>query len=459
MITSPRIRKPRIALAALASTALGLGLVVAPPLPPIEAQAAPASFKISGSGFGHGVGMSQWGAQAQALSGRSAAQILAYYYTGTKVAAKTSGNIRVQLATSSSSITFTGGAGTVTVGATTRNAVKGEVVSLSVSGSNVVARGSVFGSMTGATAIFKWSSGGYVTVAGAASKSGYGRGQIEVTNIGGKTNVVANLPLARDYIYGVAEVPASWSPAALQAQAVAARTYALQQSLKSACNCNVYSTTQSQVYTGRDKELEPGASAGKWVAAVNATSTSSTQGNAVVNSSGALVTTYYYASSAGRTENNEDVWGGTPLAHTRSVADSWSMKTTTPANYRSWTETVSQATMAKAFGLPDVAKIGASGKTAGGSPRQIVATASNGKTATLKTTDFRSKLGLKSTWIQIAAYVDPGPAPVTPFGQIMASPDMDRDGRGEVLGVDQVGNLYRYPMMANGKLGARAHIG
>ncbi|MCL2802580.1 MAG: N-acetylmuramoyl-L-alanine amidase, partial [Micrococcales bacterium] len=54
---------------------------------------------------------------------------------------------------------------------------------------------------------------------------------------------------------------------------------------------------------------------------------------------------------------------------------------------------------------------------------------------------------------------DPGPPPVTPFGQIMASPDMDRDGRGEVLGVDQVGNLYRYPMMANGKLGARAHIG
>ncbi|WP_051235934.1 stage II sporulation protein D [Paenibacillus pinihumi] len=38
-------------------------------------------------GYGHGVGMSQWGADAMAKRGRSAKQIIAHYYSGTKVEA------------------------------------------------------------------------------------------------------------------------------------------------------------------------------------------------------------------------------------------------------------------------------------------------------------------------------------------------------------------------------------
>gem|GEM_PF-224969 len=38
---------------------------------------------FTGSGFGHGVGLSQWGARAQALDGRSYRQILGYYFPGT----------------------------------------------------------------------------------------------------------------------------------------------------------------------------------------------------------------------------------------------------------------------------------------------------------------------------------------------------------------------------------------
>jgi SpoIID/LytB domain protein len=40
---------------------------------------------IMGWGNGHGVGMCQWGANALAKSGWTAAQILAHYYTGTQV--------------------------------------------------------------------------------------------------------------------------------------------------------------------------------------------------------------------------------------------------------------------------------------------------------------------------------------------------------------------------------------
>jgi stage II sporulation protein D len=42
----------------------------------------PARFVFTGRGYGHGVGMSQWGAQGMALAGKSAEEILTYYYPG-----------------------------------------------------------------------------------------------------------------------------------------------------------------------------------------------------------------------------------------------------------------------------------------------------------------------------------------------------------------------------------------
>ena len=40
------------------------------------------SFNFQGNGFGHGVGLSQIGAKAMALDGKSAEDILKYYFTG-----------------------------------------------------------------------------------------------------------------------------------------------------------------------------------------------------------------------------------------------------------------------------------------------------------------------------------------------------------------------------------------
>ena len=42
----------------------------------------PARFVFAGKGYGHGVGMSQWGAQGMAVSGKSAEEILKHYYLG-----------------------------------------------------------------------------------------------------------------------------------------------------------------------------------------------------------------------------------------------------------------------------------------------------------------------------------------------------------------------------------------
>jgi stage II sporulation protein D len=39
----------------------------------------------NGKGFGHGLGLCQWGAQGQALEGTKAAEILRFYYPGSKL--------------------------------------------------------------------------------------------------------------------------------------------------------------------------------------------------------------------------------------------------------------------------------------------------------------------------------------------------------------------------------------
>src|SRR5690606_39327870 len=49
------------------------------------AAAAQEVWTNEGGGGGHGVGLSQYGAYGKALEGRSATQILTYYYKGTSV--------------------------------------------------------------------------------------------------------------------------------------------------------------------------------------------------------------------------------------------------------------------------------------------------------------------------------------------------------------------------------------
>ena len=47
-----------------------------------NAQGAPVGFSFRGRGHGHGLGLCQWGARGRALSGQTAEEILAAYYTG-----------------------------------------------------------------------------------------------------------------------------------------------------------------------------------------------------------------------------------------------------------------------------------------------------------------------------------------------------------------------------------------
>ena len=230
----------------------------------------------------------------------------------------------------------------------------------------------------------------------------YRHGRLEMGVLGGQVNAVNVLRLHDEYLYGIGEMPSSWAPAALDAQAIIARGYALANmgSLKSDCNCNVYDSVKSQHFTGWSKENETTGTTNwgsRWKAAVDRTSVGATTGK-VVEYQGKLATTYYFSSSGGRTQNSEDVWV-TAIPYLRSVPDPWSLDPLNNPTYAEWTRAITQAAMATAFGLPDVASIDLTQRTVAGGMKSAVATSSSGATATLTGELLRTRLGLPSSWV------------------------------------------------------------
>ena len=224
----------------------------------------------------------------------------------------------------------------------------------------------------------------------------YRWGRLEATRIGGTLNLVNVLRLHDEYLDGIAEVPTSWAPAALQAQAVAARTYAIRALAgkpSSSCACDVHDDTRSQVFRGWDREGGQGGS--RWVAAVHATAPSSRSGR-VVTYQGKPIDAVYFSSDGGATENSEDVWSSA-VPYLRSVPDPWSAGGGNPL--ASWTRTRTQAQVAAAFGLPDVASLDLSDRTAGGSVRSAVATSSDGRSVRVSGPALISRLGLPARWL------------------------------------------------------------
>jgi len=115
------------------------------------------------------------------------------------------------------------------------------------------------------------------------------------------------------YVRGVvaAEMPASWPAAALEAQAVACRTYALT-AHAGGSRFDVYADTRSQVYRG----------AAAYTASTNA-AVAATAGQ-IVTYEGAPAITYFFASSGGRTESVESAFAGSsPEPWLRGVRDQY----------------------------------------------------------------------------------------------------------------------------------------
>jgi SpoIID/LytB domain protein len=220
--------------------------------------------------------------------------------------------------------------------------------------------------------------------------------------------VVLKLSMQK-YLYGLGEMPASWPAAALRAQAVAGRTYALHRirsygQHRYPCDCALYDGSIDQVYVGDERRTGSGPWWGEWKSAVRRT-----RGLAVVRR-GKPIQALYSSSSGGHTENNENVWGGTPLPYLRGVRDRFDGVDANP-NFRwrvemPWRKVA--ARLDRAFGTGRLAKIslvrpfGVSGRvtvvTAAGGGVRI---AGSGGTVRVDGWALRSALDLKDTWFRI----------------------------------------------------------
>ncbi len=175
-------------------------------------------------------------------------------------------------------------------------------------------------------------------------------------------------------------------------------------SVKTSCDCNVTDEVQDQKFTGWRKENEQPGYGAKWKAAVDATvsrSGSTPTSGKVVMYGGRLAETLYSSSTGGATRNSEDVWGGAALPYLRSRDDSWSLKPSANNPYDSWTQSVSQAKMAKVFGLNDVVSVKIS-RAADKTISSATATTSAGTTKTLTGIAFRGStngIGARAAWI------------------------------------------------------------
>jgi stage II sporulation protein D len=395
----------RLTLAAVAAVLAAVSFTAVP----AAGQSVPADFTFTGSGFGHGVGMSQYGAKRMAEVGRSNGEILAHYYSGTSVVTvDDNAPLRVNLANGAPSIevrgeavTTGGGALKITVGTTVIGASPGERL-LIRSGEAIEVRRGTQTVGRGPSVIVEWDNAATLLNLSGPGETldsrghRYRHGAVDVSLVAGTLSAVLQVPLHQLYLRGIAEVPGDWPAASLQAQAIAARTYALRKfraGPRPECGgCHVFDTVADQVYAGWEKESSAG-SAG-WNAAVAATSPSTTTGQ-VLTRDDRLATTNYSSSSAGLSEANVDAFASQHFfPELRPVGDPWSATTENP--YSSWTHVRSQAAVAQAFGLPDVLSIDLSRRTVGGAVREAVAFSAGGQRAVIRGTDFRFRLSLPS---------------------------------------------------------------
>jgi stage II sporulation protein D len=133
----------------------------------------------------------------------------------------------------------------------------------------------------------------------------------------GTLAITVTLPF-ESYLDGIAEMPPSWPEAALEAQAIAARTYALAttgwdgaqgETLKTP----ICATSSCQVYDGIPLGNEPDIR--RWYRAVRVTSSQ------VLLFDGRPAQTVYFSTSNGHTYGNEDVFGSAPLPYLRPVVE------------------------------------------------------------------------------------------------------------------------------------------
>lgn len=336
---------------------------------------------IVGAGDGHGVGMSQTGAEGLALHGFGAAQILSHYYTGTTIGRIAPGrSVSVLLQSGLDGAVFTGA-----TSAGSRPLGTGAVYLATADGTDEIALEDQHGHLLAHLPAPLFISGpAPLTLDGAAQNGvvdGRYRGRLELV-VDGHSIEVIDVVGIEQYLRGVvgAESPPNWPVAELQAQAIAARSFAV--AAQPQRGFDLYATTASQVYDGVAAETP------QTDAAVAATR------GEVVTYAGQPIEAYYFASSGGETEDIQNAFAGAaPEPYLQAVLDPFDTSRFGPI-----TMTLQQAA-AKLRGLLDGTLRAIDVLRRGVSPRIVTAeiVGSSG-TTTVSGSQLAAALGLPSTW-------------------------------------------------------------
>lgn len=378
-----------------------------------------ASVTITGRGWGHGRGLGQYGAYGYATEkGWSSARILDHFYTGTTAGTVPAGNVvdpdhvRVDLSYNKGNHT--------TVGLTS-----GRILMRGAAGEDLghISDGAVRVAWDGSKYVVSYASscGGPFTVLGAIEGHAGVRlvadtqadreqpdGMLHVCRAGGSRTwysgeIVAtqhqgvrrtvNFTTIEEYLRGVVpnESPAHWPAEALEAQAVAARSYAMAGDSRHLPWADTCETTRCQVFKGRFHQA-----AGRSIAATTDPRTdaaiAATAGVVRVNAAGGVARTEFSSSTGGHTA------GGTFPA----VVDEGDSTDANPN--RSWTAVVNVDKLEAKFGRGRLLELVPTRRNGlgpdGGRVLEIEfrfergTVVQNGWTA-------RTTLGLKSDWFSV----------------------------------------------------------
>lgn len=359
-----------LAVAMLATMAAVVGSTAAarPAAAGTEVYPVPASgvFDVSGHGWGHGRGMSQWGAQGAALQGVSSTTILDAYYRGTtstRVPEDPARPLRVAL-------TRNGGEGRPPTGSpgtdrryecdsggrwycrlevlpasglAAQDGGRAPVVlpaSVPTDSGTAPVESWAVGNDARGLHLSAWAGGGWRPFALNGTTDNTGpitfsgpptlrlqyldlsvheyRGTLSAVRTSDATMARVGNVRREDYLRSVIgkEMPPSWRPAALEAQAVAARSYAEQyrQSRPAGSAWDICDSTSCQVYTGRSVAAPGGRSVVQEYASTDAAVASTA--DVVRTYGGAVVRAEFSASNGGWT-----VAGSAP--YLPAQADGW----------------------------------------------------------------------------------------------------------------------------------------
>jgi stage II sporulation protein D len=391
-------------------------------IPTANAVDVPATFSFQGSGYGHGVGLSQMGARSMALAGQSSEQIIKYFYKDVVIEQKDDSKIlrvnighllasaKISTATKGSQLQIIQGeAGSESILPVSSLA---DSISFSIIGSTVSPRVTV-GKTTqvltrSRTFTIRWAGTRYlegpdtlisVSHSGVTQKLRYGQIQVKAVKspAGYRIEMTNSVRLADEYLWGVSEMPSFWPVAALEAQAIASRTYALSKAgiYRSVCDCDLYGSISDQTFLGYAKEIEKKYGV-IWKDIVTRTT------GLTITQAGLPITAYFSSSSGGKTELAINAWGSSK-AYTQIVDDPGSLDLILNPRFVTWNREVPQSVIAAAFLLPDVVSLEILGVNESGTVAQIQATSSTGVQVALRGETFRSRTKIPSAWFSLVS--------------------------------------------------------